>query len=185
MCPTQFLASFFGDALFTSIWCHSGPARRCSPGITRQVSGSLKTLDLPNGCQDRHASDDPKARQLHEVGHALCPGFLVAHLRHFFSNPANLLLDVGAVLHLQFQLELLDLGQSLVLLPEGVLLIEPLAPFMLQMMAMRHTVHPVQGPGVGFHQLPALGQQLTHLTNMQQAVPTHPEPDWLPAVAPG
>ena len=133
--------------------------------------GRSKALDLANRSQYRHARDDPKARQLHDVGHALCPGFLVAHLRHFFSDPANLLLDVGPVLHLQFQLELLHLGQPLVLLPESILLIEPFAPFMLQVMAMRHTVHPVHDLRVGLHQLSALGQQLAHLTNMRRRHP--------------
>ena len=68
----------------------------------------------------------------------------------------NLLLDVGPVFHLQFQLELLHLGQALVLLPDSILLIEPFASFMLQVMAMRHTVHPVHDLRMRFHQLPAL-----------------------------
>jgi len=37
-------------------------------------------------------------------------GILVAHLRYFFSDPANLLLEVASVLHFQCQLELLDPG---------------------------------------------------------------------------
>ena len=133
--------------------------------------GRSKALDLANRCQHRHGGDDPKTRQLHQVGHALCPGFLVAHLRHFFPDPADLLLDVGAVLHLQFQLELLHLGQPLVLLPERILLVEALASFMLQVMAMRHTVHAVHDLGMRLHQLSALREQLAHLTNMRRRHP--------------
>src|SRR5215211_8640462 len=107
------------------------------PGITGQVFCRGKALNLSNGCQDCHASDDTKTWQLHEIGHAFCPWLLVTHLRHLSANALDLLFDVGPVLHLQFQLELLHPGQALVLLPERVLLVEPLAPFMLQVMAMR------------------------------------------------
>lgn len=119
---------------------------RCQAPVARQLASRVKPVHIAHRSQNGHGRDHAEARQLYEIGHIVCPGVLVAPLGYLFPSPANLLLDVGPVLHLQFQF-----GQALVLLPGSGLLVEPFAPFMLQVMAVRHTVHAVHNLGMRFH----------------------------------
>ena len=66
----------------------------------------------------------------------------------FPRHTPDLLFQVLPRLHIQFQLHLLQPGQALILLPEGVLRLKVLPFRVVEMMSMGHTVHPVHHLGV-------------------------------------
>jgi hypothetical protein len=76
--------------------------------VSPKLPCGFKTPDRTNRSQHRHGRDHPKARQLHQVSHTLCPGLFMALLSYFLTDPLNLLFNVRPILRFQAQLKLLQ-----------------------------------------------------------------------------